>query len=487
MKLSLRKRLIWDIVIGTTILLAIFSLIIYTVTKRTMIHHFNKSLLASAKMLSAVIEEDDEDGGDNKSLKRKIDFEFDVSMIPEFNNVNGGAYFQIWSLDGQILVRSPSLDEKNLANFNKDSQIFEYRECVLPDGKAGRSITYSFLPRLEDEPDKDMIKEGRELVLTVAKEAGELYGHLHFLKWLLFISSIIIIFMSTGLAYFVTHIILTPVCVLAKKIESIREDNFERRFPLTEFPAELHPICEGMDNLLSRLKASFEHERRFNKNVAHELRTPLAGLQTTIEVCLSRERGKDEYQKYLGECLGIVLTMNKLIDTLLCLSKLESGQISMQKESINVKGLIDNHWRYFGDLAYDKEIAFENAILEDLVCESDKDRLGMIISNLLDNAVEYCNRGGRIWAKAKQVEGVVEICISNTGSIITQEEVVHIFELFWRKDQSRTDTDRHSGIGLSVVRKVSDALGIEVKAEIKKDGIFTILLYLPNTCGHGCI
>jgi len=500
MILSLRTRLLFGIITGTTILLTVFSLIIYTVTQQTMTQHFDKSLLASAKMLSAVIEEEgvkkEQEGGPKESGHEheqsseaegpekgmEIDFEFDVSMTPEFNDIYGGSYFQVQSFDGKILARSPSLGQATLERSDTGSGELEYRECILPDKKNGRSITYRFVPRVDkgDVVDESRTREERELHLTVAKEAEGLYSHLHFLKWLLFGSSIIVIFISTGLANLVTHTILQPVVVLAKKIESISKDNLDRRFPLVDFPGELHPICERMENLLVRLKESFEHESRFNKDVAHELRTPLSGMQTTLEVCLSRDRENEEYREAVHKCLLIVKTMNKLIDTLLSLSKLESSQISVQKDAINIKDLIDDHWRSFADLAYDKEISFENAIAEDLLCRSDKDRLGMVVSNLLDNAATYANEKGRIWVEAQLQEGSVVLSISNTGSILTQEEVGHVFDFFWRKDSSRTDTGRHCGIGLSVVRKVSDVLGIEVKAEIKEDGVFTMLVFIPG-------
>jgi signal transduction histidine kinase len=168
--------------------------------------------------------------------------------------------------------------------------------------------------------------------------------------------------------------------------------------------------------------------------------------------------------------------MNKMIDTLLTLSRLDSGQISIQKESISLKGIIDGSWRYFADKAYDKDLVFINSIEGDVVCESDKDRLGMVISNILDNAVEYTNQGGRIHVYNEPSNSSIILSISNTGCRLTQGDVKHVFEFFWRKDTSRTDTGTHCGIGLSVAQKVAKALGIDIDINLKEDDIFTVRL-----------
>jgi signal transduction histidine kinase len=103
----------------------------------------------------------------------------------------------------------------------------------------------------------------------------------------------------------------------------------------------------------------------------------------------------------------------------------------------------------------------------------------MIISNILDNAVEYTKRKGQIRARTDRSENSIALSISNTGSGLNAEDVGHVFDFFWRKDKSRTDTGKHCGVGLAVVKKVSEALGLEVDATIEKDGVFIIYIKFP--------
>ena len=191
----------------------------------------------------------------------------------------------------------------------------------------------------------------------------------------------------------------------------------DQSFSAEAYPVELVPICECLNALMERIKSSFQRERRFNADIAHELRTPLAGIQSTIEVCLSRSREPQEYQDALGDCLAISKMMNRLVSTLLALSRLESKQIAFEPQTIPLKEQVEKIWQNFADKANDRELRFENQIDDSLCCVSDTDHLGMILSNILDNAAEYCNDQGQIWViSVKNVESALSDCFPDTPS-----------------------------------------------------------------------
>jgi signal transduction histidine kinase len=472
MIISLRTRLLVGIIVATALLLSVFCVLVYTITRHTLIQHFDTSLLKTARMLSAVIEiEEPEDN--------EIDFEFDIRMTPEFNTVNGGGYYQIWDPDGNSLVRSPSLGEQTLEPLRNNSEALEYREIILRDQTRVRAVSYRFFPRTDDEYRQNRLQKDPTLHLVLARRADELYGHLEFLKWLLAGASAGVVLLSTGAAWLVTRTGLSPVHSLAAAITSVREDNLGLEFSSEHYPAELAPICQCLNDVFCRLEKSFKREKQFNANVAHELRTPLAGIQSTIEVCLSRAREPAEYRSALEGCLQIAMAMNKMIDTLLTLSKLDSGQMVIEQVPVHLKALVDETWRYFADQAHDKDIGFENAIVPEAICRSDKDRLGMILSNLLENAVEYTNDGGRIWTGLQQSDNQTVVSLYNTGCTLTQDDAEHVFDFFWRKDTARSAAGQHCGIGLSVVRKIASVLDIAMKVEIQGE-VFAIHLTIPD-------
>lgn len=487
MTVSLRTRLLTGIILGTTFLLIIFSMAVYTITHRVLLRQFDASLYARASIFSALTEEEtdpnhftvDDIGKIPQRLEaaqRKLDFEDLLSS--EFNNFNRSVYYQIWSPAGQTLLRSPSVGSGDLDYFGYSGTGPQYRNLVLPDDTPGRAVSYRYLPKFENQP-YDPRPEAAKLTLVLAQSTAPITDHLHFLKWLLTLSSIAVIGLSTGVAAQVTRTGLRPLRVLARKINAVSPDNLGLTLPPDQYPAELAPICTRLNEAFSRLEKSFARQRQFNADVAHELRTPLAGMRSTIEVCLSRPRESSEYQEALSDSLQIAKVMHKMIESLLLVSKLDAGVTEIQKQPIALRQWIDDAIRGFTDRIRGKNIAFENAIPSQTICRSDKDLLGMIFHNLLENAAEYANPGGRIRAAADPVSGGVQITLSNTGCSLTKADIEHVFDFFWRKTPVRTEAGLHCGIGLSVAHKIADALAITIDVSVSQD-IFTVRLIIPD-------
>ena len=116
-------------------------------------------------------------------------------------------------------------------------------------------------------------------------------------------------------------------------------------------PSEIAPIKDRLNELLSGLQASFQRERRFTADVAHELRTPLAGIRSTIEVTLMRARASQEYQAVLSDCLGIVQNMQTMVNNLLMLARLDTRQMVFRRDRILLADLVDACWRPFAERA----------------------------------------------------------------------------------------------------------------------------------------
>ena len=492
MKLSLRKRLFSGVVFSTALLLCIFCIIVYSVTSNMLTRQFDNSLLSMAEILSAGVEinniEEESHNNNNEEHEHpaktdinenantnEIEFEFDLQMAPKFNTLNGGSYYQFWTGNGELIASSPSLGKSKLPLFKDDSNKSIFRACILPDGNKGRAISYRVAQRIREE---GQVKDDQYFII-VAHNASQIYNFLTFLKWLLLNCSIVTVILSSIIAIKVASIGLRPVHMLAGEIESINEKELQITLPPEAYPAELVPICVCLNELMDRIKRSFERERQFNADVAHELRTPLSGIQSTIEVCLSRQRDKHEYKEALENSLAICKALSRLVTTLLFLSKLESKKIVLEKQQVNLNELIENTWQLYADKAYDKKIIFENKINNKIFCHADKDHINMIISNILDNAVEYCNEEGNIIVDASANSEMIKLAICNTGCNLKPEETHRIFDFFWRANIARTDTGLHCGVGLAVVKKIADVLGIKVDAEIKDDSIFSIILKLP--------
>jgi signal transduction histidine kinase len=479
---SLRSRLLVGVVAGITFVLCVFCLVIYTATRQTLIYNFDKSLLSTAKMLSAVIEneaygddDNEQQGHQDKTAiggNRKIDFQFDVRATPEFNNLYGGAYYQFRDANGITIIRSPSLANTDLNIFKAISDVPQYAECILPDGRAGRAVGFQFIPKGGGKI------ANSALSIIVARDISSVTSHLHFLVWLILISSAVMILLSIIVALLVTRAGLRPIHSLADEISEIDTENFQKTYISEKYPQELLPVNRCLNSLLQRIKLSFDRERRFNSDIAHELRTPVAGIQSTIEVCLSRTRQSEDYQDALQTSLEITKSMHRMIDMLLSLAKLESNQITLNYEHISLKDTVADCWRNFANKAYERKIAFENRVRDGSTLFSDKSYITLALMNILENAVEYSNEKGRIWVESDHNEHGTTISISNTGCTLKEENLEQIFDSFWRQEQARSETGKHCGIGLSVVQKIIKALGGTVRANIQTGGIFSIYIVL---------
>ena len=270
------------------------------------------------------------------------------------------------------------------------------------------------------------------------------------------------------------------VLFLADYLEPGRESHTEAHDVFSErVPTEIIPIKNRLNELLSRLEASFDRERRFSADVAHELRTPLAGIRSTIEVTLAHARDANQYKKALSDCLAIVEVMQTMVNNLLMIARLDACQVTFRQEEIRLAELANFCWRSFSERAIQRSIILENRINAEITCRTDCDSLSMVLSNLLDNAVEYANEEGRIWTTAQQVGDCMEVTVANTGCTLTNEQVSQVFDCFWRGDSSRKDAGVHCGLGLALVQKIIRALGGSVTAEIQNGGIFNIQITFP--------
>lgn len=454
------------------LLLTIFSLLIYGLIRDALIEQFDASLGSVAQLLAASVE----------LRTNEIDLEMDEEQMPEFKNTRHPTHYQFWRTDGTVAAKSPLLDRQNLPRLEGALNTPVFAASQSESGKPQRLVGLTFIPRIADRDKKDTREPAnmQTLTLSVARDAGEMYEQLRFLTWLLLIASAAVITLSLLIAAVIVQNSLRPLNSIASEIATITEDNLTTRIAGEDVPAEIVPIRNRLNELMSRLEASFSRERQFNADVAHELRTPLAGIRSTIEVTLTRTRNPAEYQEALSNCLEISKNMQSMVGNLLALARPDARQINHPPELVKIAQLVDSCWNSCSDKALNRKISFDNQIDSETTLKTDRQNLSIILSNVMDNAVEYDDEGGRIWASARPKDKDVEISISNSGCHLTAEQVSHVFEAFWRADSSRTAVGIHCGLGLALVQRLTKILGGRVIAQLQPPGIFTIQITLPS-------
>jgi len=485
---SLRTRLLIRIVASTILLLTIFSLAVYFVISNALTNQFDASLASVVRILAASVEVDG----------NEVELEFEVQKMPEFQSAEHATYYQLWGLDGSVAARSPLLDANDLPRLEGAVDQLVFAESKTPGNPPLRAVGLKFTPRLADaeeheerekrenhaereesEEQIDNLLADQTLTLVVARDLTGLLGQLTFLRWLLISAAVTVTILSLVIAAVVVREGLAPLDAIAAEIAEIDQKNLAARIEAPAAPAEIVPIKNTLNDLLARIEEAFKRERRFTADVAHELRTPLAGLCSTIEVALTRQRDAAEYQTALSICLAIVGNMHAMVKNLLMLARLDACQVTLRTEQIRLAELLDSAWIPFAEKAAQRQINFNNDIPPDLTCQSDGEHLAIVFRNLLENAAEYTNKAGQIRITARQKEDSIEITLSNTGCQLADDQAQKVFDSFWRADQARSDAAIHAGLGLALVKRITTALNGEVTATIDQPATFKITLTLP--------
>ena len=486
MKMSLRRRFFVGMISGMLVLLGVFGIMVYAMISRTLVRQFDGALLQTAELLTAVIEEDqgDEQGEYNETTKPRpskgeIEFELNIRMASEFHRDQPSGYYQLWNSREATIAKSPSLENYELAYRKPSLSLPLYHKIKLPDHTSGRVVYLLFLPNRENAESDGVPPAQLYLTLAVARDASALYNQLDRFKWILVAAAAGGLFLSLTLTVVVVLFSLRPIQLLAEDIAGIRENTLNQRLDTNRFPKELLLVCSRLNDLLERLENSFDRERRFNADVAHELRTPLAGLRSIFDVTLSRPREAADYKTSIAKGLTITESMQKMIESLLLLRQLDNANLNLNRKTVNVKNLIQECWQFHAACAEKRNLTLCDVLAEELSCCTNEVYLKMIMNNLLKNAVDYCDEGGHIRINGEKRDDRIHLSISNTGCRLTTDQLCHIGEPFWRGDKARSDTGTHCGLGMTLVWKLVGVLKGEISLNITPENLFVVSLVLP--------
>jgi signal transduction histidine kinase len=327
-------------------LLIAFSFVIYGVVHRSLINQFDASLMSMARMLEASVEQD----------KGNISLELEPDQMAEFEKTDHPTCYELWQRDGTVVAKSPSMGTENFFLDNNLADTPVFWSLIMKNNRPARAVGFKFTPGMADNEERktDTPAETPQVTLIVARDAGVMQHNLQFLRWLLLVSSASIIALSSVVGGFVVRQGLAPLNTLAGEIAAIKENNLTSQITTKSLPAEIQPIKDRLNDMLIRLEASFNRERRFTSDVAHELRTPLAGISSTIEVALTRVREQKEYQTALSDCLTIARGMQIMINNLLTLSRIDTNQATFRSETIRPAEIVDSCWRLLSRRAIER-------------------------------------------------------------------------------------------------------------------------------------
>jgi two-component system sensor histidine kinase QseC len=272
---------------------------------------------------------------------------------------------------------------------------------------------------------------------------------------------------------------LRPLDDLARRAATIDAQSLNLRFPTAGLPSELAAIAARLNELLQRLSVSFQRERRFTADVAHELRTPIAELRSLAEVALAGPGDPKRDTVVLQDARDIALQMERLVTSLLALSRFQSGHQAVKPEPVDVAAAINRAWLPLEGVARQRRLQIDLGDGATGQVAADPALFDSVLRNLLENAATYTPEGGRV-AISTALEGdTTTITVANTSGDLDETDRPHLFEPFWRKDAARTD-GFHSGLGLALVEAMVRVMGGVVSASLTPDGWLRFVVRMPS-------
>lgn len=233
---------------------------------------------------------------------------------------------------------------------------------------------------------------------------------------------------------------------------------------------------------LQPITEAYLRQNRFIADASHELKTPLTIVQTNVDVMRVRENQTiHENQKWLDNIEVEVAAMRRLIDDMLLLASVERGGLDIEIEEINLSKLVESICLRQAAMAQSRKITLicDGRINNPVIVMADPNRMEQLVKIFIDNAIKYNNPGGSIWVKLRQEHHDVILEFKDDGIGMESEQALHVFERFYRADESRKRESGSIGLGLSVAKEIITAHDgtVQVESEKGRGTVFKILFY----------
>ncbi|NLY61362.1 MAG: cell wall metabolism sensor histidine kinase WalK [Clostridiales bacterium] len=260
--------------------------------------------------------------------------------------------------------------------------------------------------------------------------------------------------LAAVLLYWMSRRISKPLSQMSEVSREIASGNYKRRVKVSS-KDETGQLAISFNAMADSLEKLEDMRRTFVANVSHELRSPLTSMRGYIQGVLDKTFDPEEQEKYLTIALEETQRLNKLINELLDLSQIESGQFPLNIISFDIneqlRRLIIAQEERINAKEIDVVIEFES---NKCMVKADPDRIKQVIINLLDNAIKFNRQQGKIIIKTWKKRGKVYVKIQDQGIGMPKDEIANIWDRFYQVEKSRTGQERGTGLGLSIVKKI---------------------------------
>ncbi len=314
-------------------------------------------------------------------------------------------------------------------------------------------------------------------IVQVGLSLGLLDADLRRLLLILGIAGGLVMLLAALGGNFIIRKALRPVRSVADTARRISTEDLSLRIEARKRRDEIGELVDTFNDMIARLEKSVHKIKQFSGDVSHELRTPLTIIRGEVEVLLRKERTPEEYRRILHSALEETHHLERIIDDLLFLSRLEAVSGAGLHKPVALDEVLLRAVESRESSAAEKRLELRIGKMDSAEAPGDERLLERMIANLLDNAIRYTPAGGEVEVALERRGGASVLSVRDTGIGIPEESIPLVFDRFYVVDKSRSKETGGSGLGLSIVKRVADSHGarIEIDSEVGKGTLFRIV------------
>jgi two-component system, OmpR family, sensor kinase len=387
-------------------------------------------------------------------------------------DVNLGALVRILNIRGDVVYVTPAFLALNIPPASVSQPLHGNTWQGTVTAKNGQTVRLYSTALAENGIDYGVVQVGESLAPlgnTLQSVAIEL----------LIIVPFVLILGTLGSYWLAAHA-FAPIDRLTRSARNIEAGDLHERVPVPRSKDEIQSLALTFNEMIERIDKAFTRQRRFVADASHELRTPVAAIRSMTDVVLAHNTPieSEEYAMVLREVNAEAERLGNLINGLLLLARSDENQVLFEHELVRLDLLASDVAATVELLATERSITLEVVAKQSTVVMGDEVRLIQVIMNLLDNAVTYSNRGGKVKLEVKTEHNKAFLIVSDTGIGIAKNHLDHIFERFYRVDPARSRAAGSTGLGLAIVDWIVRAHNgsITVESEVGVGTTFTVVL-----------
>ncbi len=282
------------------------------------------------------------------------------------------------------------------------------------------------------------------------------------------LAAIIPIILMFFAEYMMSYRLVRPLRQMSDAAKRMAKGDFSRRIPVVS-DDEIGDLSISFNNMTNSLVQLEAMRRSFIANVSHELRTPMTTIGGFIDGILDGTIDGEAQQHYLGIVSEEVKRLSRLVESMLCLAKLESGEQKINPQRFDITKAVRSVVVSQDKRLESKGIEIEGLENDGIVVFADYDLLYQVIYNLIDNAIKFTNEQGKISFNIKSENGKTVFSVRNTGSYIEPENIKYIFDRFYKADKSRSENKNGIGLGLYISKTIINIHGGNIYAESREN------------------